>query len=90
MVPQHHRAAAIFALRDGAFEVGVGERMVLGADGEALVVGVDAGALGHGPAFEDAVHFEAEVPVEARGVVFLDDEAVAFARPFLPLGSWSA
>ena len=78
-VPQHHRAAAVFAGGDGAFEGGVAERVVLGADGEALLVGVEAGAAGDGPAFQNAVDFEAEIPVETGGVVLLDHEAVAVA-----------
>ncbi len=78
-VPQHHRAAAIFARRDRALEIGIGQRMVLGADREALLVGVDARPARHRPALEHAVDFETEIPMEARGVVLLDDEAVAVA-----------
>src|SRR3546814_1904029 len=65
-VPQHHAAAAIFALGDHAFEVGIGHRMVLGAHRETLVGGVGARPLGHRPAFEHAVDFEADVVMEPR------------------------
>ncbi len=51
--------------------------MILGADGEALVVGIDAGAARHRPAFQHAVHLQPEIPMEAGGVVFLDDEEMA-------------
>ena len=78
-IPQHHRAAAIFALWDSAFKGAVIQRVILGAHGEALVVRVEAGALGNRPAFQDPVHLQAEVPVQARSVVLLDDEAVASA-----------
>ena len=36
-IPQHHRAAAILALRDRAFEVAIVERMILHLDREPLV-----------------------------------------------------
>ena len=45
LVPQHHRAAAIFALGDGAFEIAVVERMVLGAHRQAVLAGIEARAL---------------------------------------------
>src|SRR5690606_33240314 len=77
LVPEHHRAAAILALGDGSFEVAIVERMVLDADGEALVGGVGGGPLGHGPALEYAIEFQAEIVVETGGVVFLHDEAAA-------------
>src|SRR3546814_14788538 len=53
--------------------------MVLGAHRETLVGGVGARPLGHRPAFEHAVDFEAEVVMEPRRVMLLDDEAVAFS-----------
>ena len=74
-------------LRDGALEVAVVERMVLGPHRQALVVGIEARPLGHRPALEHAVQLEPEVPVQPGRVVLLDDEAVALARPFLPVGS---
>jgi hypothetical protein len=39
-----------------------------------LVGGVQAWALGDGPAFQDAVEFEPEIVVETGRIVFLDDE----------------
>src|SRR5437868_11613709 len=79
LVPQHHRPATIFALGDRAFEAAVVERMVLGAHREALLVGIEAGPLRNCPALEHSVELEPEVPVQPRGIVLLDDEAVAFA-----------
>src|SRR5262249_17762578 len=72
--------AAIFSLGDRAFEGAVLEGMVLNLDGEAFFGWIEAGAFGHGPADERAVHFEAEIGVETRGVVFLDNEAMGGAR----------
>ena len=51
--------------------------MVFGAHGKPLVGRVQARPLGNGPAFEDAVYFETEVPMETCGGMFLHDEAVA-------------
>src|SRR2546423_1802946 len=48
-VPEHDGAAAILALRDGALEVPVIERVILGLYGEALVAGVKRWALGDRP-----------------------------------------
>src|SRR5262245_43004806 len=73
-VPDHHRAAAVFALRDGSLEVAVLERMILHLHGEALVGGVEAGPLGHRPALEGALELEPEVVVEPAGHVLLDHE----------------
>ena len=88
-VPQHHRAAAIFALGDGAFEVAVVERVVLHLDREALVLRVERDALGHRPGLEDAVELKAQVIVQARRGMLLDDEAgvLGGSNLALPLGS---
>src|SRR3546814_7112191 len=51
--------------------------MVFGAHREAFVGGVGARPLGHRPAFEHAIDFEAEVVMEPRRVMLLDDEAIA-------------
>ena len=61
-------------------------------DGEALVGDDVAGALGDGPAFEHAVPAEAEVVVQVRGGVLLDDEGevrggLVLCRLPEPLGS---
>src|SRR5690606_33383481 len=81
LIPQHDGTAAIFAFRNDAFETAIFQRMVLGADGEPLVGGVGGGAPGDRPALEDAVELEAEIIVQPRGVVLLDDEAQRLRRP---------
>jgi hypothetical protein len=57
-VPQLHRAAAIFALRDGSLEVSVIERVILYFDREPLVVRIERWALRHRPRLEDAIEFQ--------------------------------
>ena len=74
LVPDHDGAAAVLALGDDAFEAAVLHGVVFDLHGEALVGDDVAGALGDGPGFEDAVPAEAEVVVEVRGGVLLDDE----------------
>jgi hypothetical protein len=57
-------------------------------NGKALLARNQAWSLGHRPALEDAVELEAEIVVQARGVVLLDaeGEAVPFGRLALGLG----
>ena len=80
VVPDRHRAGAVLALRDRALERAVLQRMVLGHHREVVAPGGRGHALRHGPADEHAVVLEAEVPVQARGVVLLDDEPGQLAR----------
>src|SRR5690606_6121764 len=76
-IPQHDRAATVLSLRDDAFEAAVLERMILHMYGQAAVGGIQARALGDGPAFQHTIQFEAKIVVEATRRVLLDHEAVA-------------
>ena len=76
-IPEHHGAGAVVAFGDVAFKGGVEEGVVFDHDGEAFDGWVEGGSLGNGPGFEGAVDFDAEVVVEAAGVVTLDAEEVA-------------
>ena len=78
-IPDHHRAAAIFALRNGAFERVVFDRMVFDVNGKTLFGGIEAGAAGDRPALHHAVELEAKVVMQPGRVVFLDDVAAAAA-----------
>src|SRR5690606_14528605 len=73
-VPQHHRAAAVLSLRDRAFELGVRQRMILGADGEPLLPGNRARPAGHRPAPKDPAPFEPQVVMQAARIVHLHEE----------------
>src|SRR5690606_7896426 len=46
-----------------------------------LLAGIERGALGNGPARQHAVDLEAEIVVQAGGVVLLDDELQVAAAP---------
>ena len=61
-------------------EVEVLERMVLGAHGQAVLGRVGGDTVGNRPRGEHAVVLEAQVPVQAGGVVLLDDEPVPVLR----------
>ncbi len=76
-IPDKHRAPAVFALGDRAFERAVVERMVLDRDRKTLFPGDEARAARHRPALQHAVHFETEIVMEPPRVVLLHDEAVA-------------
>src|SRR6478672_394282 len=75
-VPDHHGAAAIFALWDHPFELAIFERVILGHHSKALLCGVQARALGDGPALQHAVMLEPEIEMSSARGVLLDDEAV--------------
>ena len=86
LVPQHHRSAAISTRGDRAFEAAIVERMILGADRQAIVLGIDRRTARYRPAFEHASNLEAEIPVQARRVMLLHDKAVALGPARLALG----
>ena len=79
VVPEDHRAAAVLALRDLAFEAAVLQRVVLGVDGQVVRRRIQRKALRHGPRDEHAVALQPEVPVQCARVMLLDDEGVALA-----------
>src|SRR5260370_28639923 len=85
-IPYHDRAAAILTLRYFALEIGVGYGMVFHADGKPLFAAGVGHPLGNCPRFERAPHFDAEVVVQAAGIVFLYDESVF--RDLWPFRLW--
>ena len=78
-VPDPHPPAAVLALGDVAGEVEVLERVVLRVDREPVAVGVPRHAARERPRRQHPVVLEPQVPVQARRVVLLDDEAAGFA-----------
>ena len=79
-IPELDRAAAVLSLRDRSFEIAIIERMVFDFDREALLVGVERGALGDRPRLEHPIELETQIIVQATGVMFLNDEAPAVRR----------
>jgi hypothetical protein len=80
LVPDRHRARAVLPLGDLAVELEVLERVILGVHGQPVVRRGGRDAVGDGPGGQHAVVLEAQVPVQAGGVVLLDDEAAAGGR----------
>ena len=60
--------------------------MVFDVHGETAFGGIERGSFRDGPAFQDAVNFEAEIVVEPGSVVFLDDEALSAGGVFASFG----
>ena len=81
-VPQRGRVpAAVFALRDGALEGAVVQRIVLHAHGQPLIAKLCRRVTGNSTAQQRPVPFEAQVVVVARGQVVLHREAQAPVAP---------
>ena len=85
-IPQDDGARAVVVRGDVALEVAVLQRMIFGQDGEALLVGVERGALGDSPGSQHSLHLEPEVEVESPGRVLLDDEETGTDRTGGPEG----
>ena len=75
-VPDHHRTAAILALRNGPFKRVVGNRVILDLDCQPLFSGHKARPARHRPAFHHAVEFETQIVVQTRCSMFLNDKGV--------------
>ena len=78
-IPDHHRAAAVLALRDRAFESVVLDRMIFDVHGEPLFAGHQARTARHRPALHHAIEFEAQIVMQPRGRMFLDHKGIAAA-----------
>jgi hypothetical protein len=76
-VPDHDGAAAVLALRDGAFEFVVLDGVVLDVDGKPLLPRHQARAAGDRPALHHAVELQPEVVVQPAGGVLLNDKPIA-------------
>ena len=63
-IPQFDCAAAVLAFRNGAFEVGIVQRMVLDMRSHPFVGGIERRPFAYRPAPQDAAMFQAEVPVQ--------------------------
>jgi hypothetical protein len=77
LVPDGHLPRPVLALRDRSVEVQVLDRVVLGVDGEPVLARILRNATGQREREQHPVVLEPQVPVQAAGVVLVDDEAVA-------------
>ena len=82
-IPDEHGPAAIFALRDGAFERVVFDRVVLDLDREALLAGNEARAARHCPALHHPAKLEPQIVMKAARRMLLNDELVPLAAPHM-------
>ena len=73
-VPADRRAGPVLTVGDDTFEFRIFQGVRLHVHGQPFVRRVRGGPLRDGPRLENAVHFQAQIPVERTGVVFLDDE----------------
>ena len=80
LVPDRHRPTPVLAGGNGSAEGPVLQRVVLDVDGQMVVVAGGRQALREGPRNQDSVPLQPEIPVEARGMVLLNDEAEFVAR----------
>src|SRR5690625_2521242 len=76
-IPEKDSAAAIFILWDRPFEITIFERVILGLDRQTFLARHEAWALGHGPAFQHAIHFQTKIVMQPARIMFLDEIAVA-------------
>ncbi len=84
-VPGLHGSGAILAIRNGALEVRVVERVVLHMGRDPLVGRVERGPLAHRPTPQHAAVLQPEIPMQAgtmRRVLLHDEHRRARARRF--------
>ena len=80
-VPNSHGTRAVLTFRDGSVEGEVLHRMIFGAHREVVDLRVGRRRLGHRPAGQHTVVFQADVVMQPAGMVFLDDESEAVLTP---------
>jgi hypothetical protein len=73
-IPHDHRARAVVAVGNHTLEIDVLDRVVLGLDGEALLLGIERRSARHRPRAQHAAHLEPQVPVHAARGVLLTHE----------------
>src|SRR5262249_36204525 len=83
VVPDDDIACAVVSFWNDALEISVVDRMIFRERGQTLLCGIEAGPFRNCPGTKYTFHFEAEVIMQARRVMFLNDETVAvFLRDF--------
>src|SRR5262249_27756012 len=83
-IPDEHGPAAIFALRDGAFERIVFDRVVLDLDREALLPRYEARSARHRPALHHPAKLKPQIVMKAARRMLLNDELMTLAARHMP------
>src|SRR3978361_2511613 len=73
-IPYYHGACPI-ATGNNAFEIAVIVRMIFDHHRKTLNRWIRRWSLGYRPTFQDPFHFQPEIIVEVRGIMFLHYEA---------------
>ena len=87
LIPDHHRARAVVAGRDGALEVRVFERVIFDVHGEPRFLRLRRRSFRHRPRTQHALHLQPPVVVQVTRLVLLNDEtmnAFPFRSPSRP------
>ena len=82
-VPDHHRARAVLPLRDHPFEAGIVQRVVFGLHRQPLVSRIKRRSLGDSPGLQHTLDLQAEIVVQAPGIMLLHDKSVPSFRRFV-------
>jgi hypothetical protein len=83
-VPDHHDSGAVLTFGYHAFEVGIGQRMVLGAYRQTFVRGIHRWASGYRPRYQNPIDRQAEIIVQAAGSVLLNHKDALVVGPPCP------
>src|SRR5699024_6300122 len=71
-IPDRHLTATVLTLGNRAFEGGILHRVILGLDREVILLRIGRWPFGQGPRCQNAVVFEAKIPVQRLSVVLLN------------------
>jgi hypothetical protein len=86
-IPNDHRAATVFSFGNDTLKIEIFERVILGANGQALVGRQVARSVGACPAQKNPIELEPKIKMKTSRVMLLDNELVArvlcSARPRL-------
>src|SRR5262249_42729005 len=87
-IPNHHRAGAVFPLRDGPLECVVFDRMIFDVDCKAFFARNEAWAARDSPALHDTAELQPQVVVQPPCRMLLDDELMHLRAVHAPARLW--
>src|ERR1043165_1385546 len=80
-IPHHHRATAILASRDDAFEVEIIDWMILSRHGESALILLERWTFRNGPRLKHVVHLETKVVMQMTRSMFLNNKPAPASLP---------